>query len=130
MLLSQLRPGVLTPTVSVPAVPQEGSELTVPLAPVDLDAAIGDPPLEETADLPVPLSLISRSEALAPIVVPATIAVERAFLRNGPGTNYDAVGRISGATPVQVIGRYGDWFQVRERVDGPIYWISGEVLTI
>ncbi len=130
MLLSQLRPGVLTPTISAPAVPQEGSELTVPLAPVDLDAVIGDPPLEETADLPVPLSLISRSEALAPIVVPATIAVERAFLRNGPGTNYDAVGRISGATPVQVIGRYGDWFQVRERVDGPIYWISGEVLAI
>ncbi len=130
MLLSQLRPGVLAPAASAPAASTEGSEFTVPLAPIDLDATIGDAPLDDTGDLPVPLSLISRSEALAPIIVPATVAVERAYLRNGPGTEYDAVGRISGATPVQVIGRYGDWFQIREQAGGPIYWMSGEVLDI
>ncbi len=132
MLLSQLRPGVLAPAVPAPATSQGEGEFTVPLAPLTIDAAaeIGDAPLEDNGDIPVPLSLISRSEALAPIVVPATVAGERVYLRSGPGTEYDAVGRISGDTPIQVIGRHGDWFQIRERVDAPVYWISGELLNI
>lgn len=132
MVLSQLNPGVLAPKATTPTVAQESGEFTVPLAPVNIDAAadIGDAPLEDNGELPVPLSLISRSEALAPIVVQATVAGERVFLRNGPGTEYDAVGRISGDTPIQVIGRHGDWFQIRERVDGPVFWISGELIDI
>lgn len=42
------------------------------------------------------MSLVSRTEALAPVVVDATIAGERINLRNGPGTQYDAVGRDLG----------------------------------
>jgi cell wall-associated NlpC family hydrolase len=97
---------------------------------LDAEAVEGDAPLDESADLPVPLSLVSRSAALAPVVVPATIAGERVYLRSGPGTEYDAVGRRSMDTPLQVIGFRGDWFQVRERVDGPVYWVSGELLNI
>jgi SH3-like domain-containing protein len=104
----------------------------VALAPVALGSSteLGDAPLSDDANIPVPLSLISLSEALAPVVVPASVLGERVNLRNGPGTEYDVIARISGNAPLQVIGRYGDWFQVRERADKPVMWISGELLNI
>lgn len=130
--LSQVQPGLLLRAARPMEAPQSAGDFMVPLAPLSLEeqAVEGDAPLEESADLPVPLSLVSRSAALAPVVVQATIAGERVYLRNGPGTEYDAVGRISGNTAVQVIGRRGDWFQIRERVDTPVYWVSGELLNI
>jgi cell wall-associated NlpC family hydrolase len=103
-----------------------------PVAPLSLDNQTieGDAPLDDNGDIPVPLSLISRSEALAPVIVPATVSGDRVFLRNGPGTEYDEVGRISGNTPMQVIGRHGDWYQIRERAGKQVYWISGEFLDL
>lgn len=132
VVLGQLQPGMLLPATGATSLTPSQGDYTVPLAPLAIDAAEaeGDAPLEESEDLPVPLSLVSRSAALAPVVVPATVAAERVFLRNGPGTEYDAVGRMSADTPLQVIGRRGDWFQVRERVDSPVYWIAGELLDI
>ena len=132
VVLGQLQPGILLPSQDVAATAPSQGDFTVPLAPISLDAGQleGDAPLDESEDLPVPLSLVSRSAALAPVVVPATVAAERVFLRNGPGTEYDAVGRMSADTTLQVIGRRGDWFQVRERVDSPVYWIAGELLDI
>lgn len=131
VVLSQLQAGPLMPTSQPEAAP-ESVDFVVPLAPLSLDteATVGDAPLDEEADIPIPLSLVSRSEALAPVIVQATIAGDRVHMRNGPGTEYDIVQRISGDAPVQVIGRYGDWFQVRERVDTPVVWMSGELLNI
>jgi cell wall-associated NlpC family hydrolase len=104
----------------------------MPMAPLSLDeqAFVGDAPLEDNGDIPVPLSLISRSEALAPVIIPATIAGERVLLRGGPGVEYDAIGRMSADTPLQVMGYFGDWFKVRERAGKPEFWISGELLNI
>lgn len=130
--LSQLPPGVLRPAAPSAAPQSNTADLIVPIAPLSLDdqGIVGDAPLEDNGDIPVPLSLISRSEALAPVIVPATVAGERVLLRGGPGVEYDAVGRMSVDTPLQVIGRYGDWFKVRERVGKPEYWIAGELLNI
>ena len=129
--LSQLQPGLQAPATQ-PTTSHDDGDFIAPIAPLSLDqpALEGDAPLEDNGDIPVPLSLISRSEALAPVIVPATIAGERVYLRNGPGTEYDAVGRMSVNTPVQVIGKYGDWFQIRERAGKPVYWVSGELLNI
>lgn len=133
MLLSQLQTTASLP-ISQPALPGESGDIVAPIAPISLDApaAEGDAPLDDNGDIPVPLSLVSRSEALAPVVVDATIAGERINLRNGPGTEYDAVARISADTPVQVIGRYhdGNWYQIRERPGKPVYWVSGELLNL
>lgn len=130
--LSQLPPGVLRPAAPSAAPQNDAADMIMPIAPLSLDGqgVVGDAPLEDNGDIPVPLSLISRSEALAPVIVPATVAGERVLLRGGPGVEYDAVGRISGDTPLQVIGRYGDWFKVRERAGKPEYWIAGELLNI
>jgi cell wall-associated NlpC family hydrolase len=133
VVLSQLPMGVALP-VSQPLAPRGDGDIVAPIAPLSLDDQTieGDAPLEDDGDIPVPLSLVSRSEALAPVVVPATIAGDRVYLRNGPGTDYDAVGRMSVDAPVQVIGRNQDasWFQVRERADKPVYWISRELLNL
>ncbi|MBU6335386.1 MAG: SH3 domain-containing protein [Chloroflexi bacterium] len=110
----------------------ESLDLSVPLVPLSAVATddLGDAPLDDSSEVPVPLSLVSRSEALAPVVVAGQVTAGRIFLRDGPGTEYDAVGRISAGTELQVIGRYGDWFQVRERIDAPVYWAWGELLTL
>lgn len=128
--LSQIQPGTLVPETRQPV--GMSDDFVVPVAPLSLDMPheAGDAPLTDSDQIPVPLSLVSRSQALAPVVVPASIAAERIYLRNGPGTHYDAVGRMSNGSKVQVIGRYGDWYQVRESVDKPVYWVSGELLDI
>jgi uncharacterized protein YgiM (DUF1202 family) len=120
--------------VSQSASPSSDSDIVAPLAPLDLNAAgmVGDAPLDENGDIPVPLSLVSRSEALAPVVIDAMIAGERINLRNGPGTAYDEVGHMSADLPVQVIGRDhdGNWFQVRGGSNKPIYWVAAELLSM
>ncbi len=91
---------------------------------------IGDPPLLDVDALPMPLSLTSRSEALAPVMVPATISGEGVKLRDGPGLEYDDVATITDGTSVQVIGRHGDWFRVREHAGATVYWVAGEWLSL
>jgi cell wall-associated NlpC family hydrolase len=133
VLLSQFPTTASLPAIQ-PSAPGDNSDIVAPMAPVSLDgqAAEGDAPLDDNGDIPVPLSLVSRTEALAPVVVDATIAGERINLRNGPGTEYDAVARINADTPVQVIGRYhdGNWYQIREGAGKPVYWVSGELLNL
>jgi cell wall-associated NlpC family hydrolase len=120
--------------ISQPAAPSGDSDIVAPIAPLNLDAPgiEGDAPLEDNGDIPVPLSLVSRSEALAPVMVEATIAGERINLRNGPGTAYDETGHMSADAPVQVIGRDhdGNWFQIRESGNKPIYWVAAELLNL
>jgi cell wall-associated NlpC family hydrolase len=134
VLLSQFHAAAPQLVVSQPMAPVENSDIVAPVAPLSLDvnAIEGDAPLEDNGDIPVPLSLVSRGEALAPVIVAATIAGDRINLRNGPGTNYDAVSRISAGAPVQVIGRTNDsnWFQIRERAGKPTYWVSAELLSM
>jgi cell wall-associated NlpC family hydrolase len=130
--LGQIQPGMLVPASQPAAQPQGDGDLAAPVAPLSLDAPsiVGDAPLEDHGDIPVPLSLVARSEALAPVVVQTTIGGDRLNLRNGPGTEYDIVTRMPAGVPVQVIGKYGDWLQLRERVDKPIYWASAELVTL
>ncbi len=128
--LSQLQSATQQPVVPVPAAPPQ-SQLVVPVAPLSLDGSvqIGDAPLADE-DIPVPLSIVPRSEALAPHIVQASIAGDRVNLRGGPSTEYDSAGKMDANTSVQVIGRYGDWFQIRESIDKPTYWVSGELLNM
>jgi cell wall-associated NlpC family hydrolase len=92
---------------------------------------MGDPPIRETDAIPVPLSLTSRSEALAPVVVPATLAAEeRIKLRNGPGLEYDEVTRLDSGTELQIIGRSGEWLQVREAPGEPLHWVASEMVSM
>jgi cell wall-associated NlpC family hydrolase len=88
---------------------------------------VGDPPLPESDAIPVPLSLTSRSAALAPPVLPGSVlAGDVVQLRSGPGAEYDTVARINGGGAVQVVGRYGDWLQVRTAADATTYWAPVE----
>lgn len=97
---------------------------------VDVPRA-GDPPIPESEAIPVPLSLTSRSEALAPFVAQASIVDDiDARLRNGPGLEYDEVGQLAGSSPIQVMGRYGEWLQVREAAGETTYWVAGELINL
>lgn len=129
--LGQVQPGMLVPVAQPESLPQGDGDLVAAVAPLNLDtpSIVGDAPLDDHGDIPVPLSLVSRSEALAPVMVQATVS-ERLNLRNGPGTDYDIVTRMPAGAPIQVIGKYGDWLQIRERVDKPTYWVSAELVSL
>lgn len=112
------------------------SEAPLSVGPIDLGhdhealPLVGDPPLDEDDALPVPLSLSSRSELLAPLTVPAMISGDVVKLRNGPGLAYDEVARIGGGEGVEVVGRHEEWLQVRRDGDGTIYWVAAELVDI
>ncbi|WP_129629229.1 SH3 domain-containing protein [Candidatus Oscillochloris fontis] len=132
LLLSQIP---LRPATSADSSALTTQDTLIGMAPISLDTSgtltqIGDPPLDETEALPVPLSLSSRSELLAPMVVPATITGDVVRMRNGPGLAYDDVNRINGGSSVEVVGRYEEWLQVRQANDPAIYWVAAELVDI
>ncbi len=55
-----------------------------------------------------------------------TVKVATLNLRQGPGTNYAVVGKLTQGTQVTIIGRNaaGDWYQVRPLTGGP-GWVTG-----
>lgn len=133
VLLSTVSPVQRQSALSVPAVVSQNIEpIPLPVAPISINTvdAAGDDPIEESADLPVPLSFVSRSATLAPTMIQVAIAGDQINLRNGPGTDYDVVDRLTQGAALQVIGKFNDWFQVRERFGAPVHWISGELLSI
>ncbi len=132
LLLSQLPARPAAPPTSEVTL----SEIPIGIGPIDLGhehdvlPMVGDPPLDEDDALPVPLSLSSRSELLAPLTVPAMISGDVVKLRNGPGLAYDEVSRINGGEGVEVIGRHEEWLQVRRDGDQTIYWVAAELIDI
>ncbi|NJO07043.1 MAG: SH3 domain-containing protein [Chloroflexaceae bacterium] len=131
--LSHLPARPLQPTV--PVSQELALEAPMGLGPVAIEGAmqlpVGDPPLQDLEAIPVPLSLTSRSEALAPFIVPAAVSGgSEARLRNGPGLEYDAIGALETGTNLQVMGRYGEWLQVRQGEGEPIYWIAAELVDL
>lgn len=136
IVLSQLPPGVLTNSQASVATPvlEDSAGVALPVLPENLDpqvsSELGDAPLPDDADIPVPISLVSLQDALAPLMVSATISGDRVNVRNGPGTEYDVVTQFVAGQQLQIIGRYGDWLQVRESIDKPVFWASAELLDI
>lgn len=128
--LTQIQPGVIKPATPI-VVSSTSGDFVVPVAPLAIDRSerIDDAPLDD-GEIPVPLSLISRSEALAPVVVSGSITAEKAHLRNGPGTAYDVVDKLEAGAPLQIVGVAGDWLQVRDRIDSPMRWISAELVEL
>jgi cell wall-associated NlpC family hydrolase len=110
------------------------------LEPLDLNAPlqdsadgviIGDPPIQESEAIPVPLSLTSRSEALAPVVVSASILPDvTAKIRNGPGLAYDEIGRLDSNANIELIGRYGEWLLVHDAQRDADYWVAAELVNV
>ncbi|MFN3372415.1 MAG: SH3 domain-containing protein [Chloroflexus sp.] len=138
LLLGQLplrpAPQTLTPPTAAPVV-AEGDVPLIILGPLNLDAArtgevVGDPPLEADEALPVPLTVLSRSEQTAPLIVPATIIADVAKVRNGPGLAYDDIARLTSGATIEVVGRYGEWLQFRTADDPSLRWIAAELVNV
>ncbi len=88
------------------------------------DAPISDPAFDESLVIPV-----SRPAAPVRSIPTASINVEKANLRSGPGTQYDQLDKLPQGTNVQVIARHEDWAQVRTE-GGQEGWLALELITI
>jgi cell wall-associated NlpC family hydrolase len=49
-------------------------------------------------------------------------------LRGGPGTDYNRIGRLTADTTLDLLGRHGDWLQVRTP-QGTVGWVSSELIS-
>ena len=122
-------PLVLLHTVETPqATPADSFTPPVPLS---LDAPADDAPTPDAAfaviDTLSATNLPPDLLALRPVV--ATIAVDSANVRGGPGTNYDKVAELTAGTSLQVLARADGWYQARAS-DGQIVWIADELLSL
>jgi cell wall-associated NlpC family hydrolase len=107
----------------------EPLDLNTPLQGSADGVVMGDPPIRESEAVPVPLSLTSRSEALAPVVVSASILPDiTAKIRNGPGLAYDEIGRLDSNAAIELIGRHGEWLLVRDTQRDAEYWVAAELV--
>ena len=122
-------PLVLLHTVDTPqATP---ADTFTPPAPLSLDTSLDDVSMADAAfaaiDALPATNLPPDLLALQPMI--ATIAVDSANVRGGPGTNYDKVAELTAGTPVQILARVDGWYQARAR-DGKIVWIADELLNL
>jgi uncharacterized protein YgiM (DUF1202 family) len=138
LLLGQLplrpvKPAVMAPT-RAPVEISGAVPIIIP-GPLNLDRrrngeVVGDPPLDVDEALPVPLTILSRSEINAPLIVPATVTADVAKVRNGPGLAYDDVARITAGATIEVVGRYGEWLRFRTADDPTLRWIAAELVDL
>lgn len=89
------------------------------------DAAVAD---DATADEFV---FMGQNTALgAPLYTQyAPISVDVANLRSGPGTSYGRVGQLKQGQTVRLLGRNGDWYQVKTNA-GTTGWIHSELVDV
>lgn len=59
-----------------------------------------------------PVTPPSQQEA-GQIMWPATVQVDEAVLRSGPGTSYDRIAVLSSGASVTVLGESGEWYEVQ-----------------
>ncbi len=67
------------------------------------------------------------------IAVPITasafcVNVEKANLRQGPGTGFEKSWEVYEYMPLKKIGQQGDWYKV-EDVDGDVHWVYRKLVT-
>jgi cell wall-associated NlpC family hydrolase len=84
---------------------------------VELEADVLDA-LPEPAELPTP-----------PPARVATIAQENLNLRDGPGTDYISMVKLSSGLEVDLVAQYQGWYQV-ETPDGNVGWVSQDYLSM
>ncbi|NJN15094.1 MAG: SH3 domain-containing protein [Oscillochloris sp.] len=77
-----------------------------------------------TATLPVPT--IPPTPTSVPILGTVTIT---ANVRSGPSTTFDILTIIEGGASVEILGRSGDWYQIRTP-DGFSGWLFAQLLDI
>ena len=84
---------------------------------LDLDPAVADF-LPEATNIPTP-----------PPAKIGLVLEEGLNLRDGPGTAYIGMTKLKASAQLDLLARYGDWFQV-QTPEGQTGWVLGQYLTI
>jgi lipoprotein-anchoring transpeptidase ErfK/SrfK len=84
-------------------------------------------PLTPTTPGPIRLRP-TPTPAAATLAPPMIVAGANGVnVRSGPGTGYARIGSLDPGTQAQMLGRYGDWWQIE--YDGGPAWVAGWVVT-
>ncbi len=95
-------------------------------------AEIPNPTAARSAPIATPLpstSISPTTPTTATTMATPSIAVadgNRVNVRSGPGTDYPVVGLFDSGIQAQVVGRYGDWWQIE--YDGTPAWVASWVV--
>ena len=114
------------PTESIEPVesiePTESPEPTESIEPTESpEAPVEETPLPETEATPEPAYEARQ------VVIAKSGENDTAFLREGPSTDYERVGKVRNGTIVTVLGEENGWAFIE--VDGMQAWISGSFLS-
>ena len=76
--------------------------------------------------------VIERVEVVSSVPDPdpallGAINAQSVNLRGGPGTDYNRIGTLTADTTLDLLGRHGDWLQVRTP-QGTVGWVSSELI--
>ena len=81
------------------------------------------------AQVPAAPVVAAPAAASAANLSTARMGTSRANLRQGPGTSYGAVGKLGARAQVTLLGRNGDWVNVRTAA-GATGWVLGELVDL
>ena len=128
-LLAQAEPERVSPP-SVAALPMAASLTVAQPAPT---VVIPSPTVTRSAPIATPLPSTPVSPTtlttVTTIVTPSLAVADgsRVNVRSGPGTDYPVMGLLDSGARAQVVGRYGDWWQIE--YNGAPAWVAGWVVT-
>ncbi len=87
-----------------------------------------------TAYLTIEPGIIERVERITEIPDPrpnlvGTTVASRVNLRAGPGIGYSRIGILEAGMTLDLVSRYGDWFQIRT-AQGTSGWVASELIEV
>ncbi len=84
--------------------------------------------LDIQADLVARIPVANNVPA-RPAALQATTNNSAVNLRQGPGTHYPSLGKLTRGTKLELLGRQGSWYEVQTRA-GKVGWVSSDFLQI
>jgi lipoprotein-anchoring transpeptidase ErfK/SrfK len=127
-LLAQAEPERASPSAA--ALPMAASATVTqptPTTVIPSPAATGSAPIATSlpSKPPYPAMLTTATTTVTPSI--AVADGSRVNIRSGPGTDYPVVGLLDPGAQAEVVGRYGDWWQIE--YSGAPAWVASWVVT-
>ena len=123
--LEPLREPTDPPSITLVSLEQSSDQFASRLVNFDPDSVA--PPA--TPDVPEPEPEMVTAPVVPPIDI-RTITGTRVNMRNGPGTNYDVLARLTLGQEVQVLGDSGSgWMRLRSLKDRTAGWVSASLVS-
>ena len=121
---AEAAPVAATEVVATQAPTEIGIPTATPLPPTAMQVAVPPTPTEEPTSTPQPTPLPPTPTPVVPRLV---VNENNVNVRRGPGTGYEAIGKLTAGAEVTVTGWHNGWWRIDYA--GGVGYIFGELVT-